>query len=122
MSFSSKISAVEKSQRVVYFKRRLIHPENVSFLSERGRWCTRGPAEGVGAGYVPSHSFPLPRSLFRKSHYGGRPCQTGGVSQVNICLEGGERGGGGCSSPSPENGACWLGPCCCECGGVVTHT
>lgn len=36
MSFSSKISAVEKSRRVVYFKWRLIYPENVSFLSEEG--------------------------------------------------------------------------------------
>lgn len=111
MSFSSKISAVEKSQRVVYFKRRLIHPENVSFLSERGRWRKRGPAEGVGAGYVPSHSFPLPRSLFRKSHYGGRPCQTGGVSQVNICLEGGGGwGGGGAPAPVQRMGpAGWVG-------------
>lgn len=110
MSSSSKISAVEKSQRAVYFKRRLIYPENVSFLSERGRWCKQGPAEGVEAGDVPSHSFPLPRSLFRKSHYRGRPCQTGGVSQVNICLEGGGgEGGGGASAPVQRRGpAGWV--------------
>lgn len=73
----------------------------------------------VVAGCILSHSTPLAHSLFRKSHYGVRPCQTGGVSRVNICLEGGG------SNPSPENGACRLCPSCSDrplSAGALWHT
>ncbi|KAK5873021.1 hypothetical protein PBY51_013669 [Eleginops maclovinus] len=62
------------------------------------------------AGCVPSRGIPRAHSLFRKSHYGGRLCQTERVSRVNICL----KGGGGGSSSSTENGSCRPGPSCSD--------
>lgn len=61
---------------------------------------------------------PIPHfpssSLFRKSHYRGRPSQTGGVSQVNICLEegvGGRGGEGAVASVQKTEPAGWVQVC-----------
>lgn len=75
------------------------------------------PVDVVVAGSLPSHNTPLAHSLFRKSHYGGRLCQTEGVSWVNICLEG-EGAGARTEAQSPVSTAPSLGPNCTDRPGV----